>query len=591
MPPRNKRRGARSTPAHVQPPKSDQRDQYQHAIPRFILRRFQAGPRKTKAVRRAEYRRTGEDPDQVLYYNCASGSLTVRSVGTIYGQKNLYRDASSPSNVNEVEEKLSFLERKAALTIETLHSELARGKITIKRRDLDDLRKFMFVLHYRNMGSTYFDPKLSPSIRQWLIRYQTEHQCQTHVDVWLHVMRYYLDTPHSQIVDDAHADFKKYGYEEVFRHIATGVDPIMEHSEAIAYQVQAEGHFLGIWEAEATSEFILTDGAAGLWEGLTPRYEMIHRIFVVSPRIALVLRSHKVALYESGAPMTSDLLSIPQEKPTSRLVNGETAIRLSNENDISEINRHRSPDDVFTFTVTKLTLDQTEALNTVLLRNMKYDGGITFLERAHMLRTLRVFWYNPLHKFLRQKYASLLRHLSIISQPLSHGSTSSLLEPVDSELYVALMGVVLNQTKFVSRYDRALSIYRLLQKTSQRRTCPFVTEHIYNLSVFMDSFRIHIPGAMFDNHSLRLKVSLPSELSLRIFTILEKFVSTTLDVKMDFDDDVLGKLGKEVALLAFLDRIGVEMPKVLINLKNLNGVSVMDILTLVKEAFVGGRTT
>ncbi len=444
----------------------------------------------------------------------------------------------------------------------------------------------MFVMHYRNAGNTYFDPDLNPSLRQWLIQYQAEHQCQTHVDVWLRLMRYYLDTPHSQIVDDAHAEFKKYGHAEALAQVMNGVDPASEHPDSLAYQVQAERYFLGIWEAEATSEFILTNNAFGLWEGLSSEMNITHRIFLVSPRIALVLRNNSVPLSDTGALKKSALLSIPQKKATSRLVNGQTGINLSNINDISEMNRHRSPDDVFTFTITKLTLDQTDAFNVVLLDNVKSDGAITFLGRERMLRTLRVFWHDPLHRFDRQKYASLMRHLSIIPQPLPHASTSSSLEPVDTELYVALMGIVLNQTNFVSGYDRALSIYRLLQATSRRQTCPFVTQHIYNLSVFMDSCRDHsttlgVPA--FRNptgkSSLHLKMSLPSELSLKIFTTLENFVSKTLGAKMDFEEDVLGKLEKEVTLLAFLDWLDVEMPMFLIK-----GMPVMDIIT-VKDAF------
>ncbi|KAK0470489.1 hypothetical protein IW261DRAFT_1573110 [Armillaria novae-zelandiae] len=578
MPPRNKRKGARSSAPSTQRP---QGDQYHHAIPRFILRRYQAGPRKSNAERRAEYRRSGVDPDQVLYYDVASGSLDERSVGKIYGKKNLYRDASSLSNVNEVEEKLALLEREAALIIATLHSELPRREVTLKRRDVDILRKFMFVSHYRIQGSTYFDPNLNPSLRQWLIRYQAEHQCQTHADVWLRIMRYYLDTPHSQIVDDAHAEFEKYGYAEAFQQVVTGVDPASEHPESLAYQVQAETFFLGIWEAEATSEFILTDRAFGLWEGLTPTADDIHRIFLISPRIALVLRNNTLPLFDDETSKRSTLLSIPQAKATSRLVNGQANIDFSRS--LAEMNRQRSPDDVFTFTVTKLTLDQTDAFNVVILENMLPDGAITFSGRERMLRTLRVFWHSPLHRFGRHKYASLMRYLSIIPSSLSYASTSSL-EPVDTELYVALMGIVLNQTKFVSGYDRALSIYRLLQKTSRRRTCSFVTQHIYNLTLSMKGCENHFsasggPKLRKIRSSLRLKMSLPQELSARIFTILEIFVSQTLGVSMNFDEDVLGKLGKEIALLAFLDWLDVEMPLVLIT-----GMSVMDIVT-VKDAF------
>ncbi|KAK0240758.1 hypothetical protein EDD85DRAFT_816117 [Armillaria nabsnona] len=94
----------RAKPAETSgtPPLRKQKDQFHYAIPRFILRRFHAGPRKTKAERDKEYKRTCVDPDHVLYYDLVTGCLDDLSIGTIYGLKNLYRDANNPSNVNEL---------------------------------------------------------------------------------------------------------------------------------------------------------------------------------------------------------------------------------------------------------------------------------------------------------------------------------------------------------------------------------------------------------------------------------------------------------------------------------------------------------
>ncbi len=79
---------------------------------------------RTGAERDREYKRTDVYLEHVLYYDLASGCLDVRSTGSIYGLKNLYRDASNPSDVNELEEKLSTLEREASVVIGTLHSKL-----------------------------------------------------------------------------------------------------------------------------------------------------------------------------------------------------------------------------------------------------------------------------------------------------------------------------------------------------------------------------------------------------------------------------------------------------------------------------------
>ncbi len=177
-----------------------------------------------------------------------------------------------------------------------------------------------------------------------------------------------------------------------------------------------------------------------------------------------------------------------------------------------------------------------------------------------------------------------MRHLSIIPGPFSHASTSSSIEPVDTELYVALMGIVLNQTKFVSGYDRALSIYRLLQTTSRRQTCPFVTQHIHNLSVFMESCRNHFtgPGPVFKIP----RSSITAQNVVTVRTVAENihYLGKVYFHNIGREDGFrtkmfLGSWGKRSLCLLSLIGLLSRVPMVL-----MNGMPVMDILT-VKDVF------
>ncbi|PBK95390.1 hypothetical protein ARMGADRAFT_1062022 [Armillaria gallica] len=324
---------------------------------------------KTKAERDKKYKRALVDPDHVLYYDLATGCLDDLSIGTIYGLKNLYRDASNPSNVIELEEKLSA---------------------TFQRRDAERLRKFLFVMHYRNLGGSYFDPDHPGGgsiIQQWLERFKAKHQCQTHADVWLSVLRLYLDTPHSQI---AMAIYNEHGIEKVHFQMPTNVDPNMESYEALAYQLQAGASFLCIWEAHDTSEFILASNGLGLWEGVAVSGDHVHHVFVASPRIVVVLQPNITPVFEK-----------------------------------MDVGR---------------------------------DGAITFLGKERMLRTTRTFCHDQVKKYDRQKFISLMRHLSVILTAIAQAPLSY--DPVDVELYTALMKILLYEKLFPSRYDQMSDLFR-----------------------------------------------------------------------------------------------------------------------------------
>ncbi|KAJ8596830.1 hypothetical protein M405DRAFT_725507, partial [Rhizopogon salebrosus TDB-379] len=375
------------------------RDQYQHFIPRFILRRFQVGPVKSRGERQKEFRLTGVDPEYVHYYDIATGSLDVRSLGKVYGVPNYYQDVRNTENINELEEKLADLEREAASIITDMHKALPEGTFTLKRKTLGVLRKFLFIMHYRGetCSGNYFRADHPDNARgqPWIESFMKAKGIHSAVEKWLYVLRYYLDTSHSDIIRDAAELIEKYGEEGLQKMMTEShIPPDIEHYPAVTYQGHADGYFLSIWEAAEGEEFILTHNGFGLWEGLAIAFRGLHRIFVVSPRIAIVLRSVllRPELKDHLGPLRSSLLDVNPIPATQHYASGEDNLpNLS----VTSLRQYRisqeASNDSFVFKITKLSRPQTLALNSVALLNVTQTGSLTFLSRENMLHTAQAF--------------------------------------------------------------------------------------------------------------------------------------------------------------------------------------------------------
>ncbi len=165
-------------------------------------------------------------------------------------------------------------------------------------------------------------------------------------------------------------------------HVSSDDD---QSSAARAYLKQGGGFFLRIWCAAKDREFILTHNGFGLWEGLAPPlsvYPEIHRLFVLSPQIAIVLRANH---YDGHA--RSDLADFEMERPSRQFAvsgpaNPFVMTSSSALPDISRLSAYRAgpgQKDKFTFPMTRLNSRQTDKFNFVLLRNARPDvGGLSF---------------------------------------------------------------------------------------------------------------------------------------------------------------------------------------------------------------------
>lgn len=226
----------------------------------------------------------------------------------------ILRDVRNVQDAMELEKKLSILESRAGAVIANIHKTIGTGQsVNLLRSEVGTLRKFLFIMHYRNNGisQSYFDPNHPENApaRKWIEAYRQKFQLESSVDVWLHVLRYYLDTPHETILQNHVELMKRDSLESLL--LTMEIDPSSKY-EAGAYGSQALMYYMSIWEAADDEEFLLGHNGFGLWEGISMGTSGLHRLFITSPRIAIVLRLNIAAL--STVSCDSDLLAIPASR-------------------------------------------------------------------------------------------------------------------------------------------------------------------------------------------------------------------------------------------------------------------------------------
>ncbi|KAK0222745.1 hypothetical protein EDD85DRAFT_253913 [Armillaria nabsnona] len=372
-------------PSLTPTPKAD-RDRYHHVIPRFILRRFQVGGQMSKKERQKAFKRTGREPGDVLFYDLTARTIQTRPIATVYGVMNLYRDIHYPFDVNHLEEKLSRLESNAADIVLQMHEAVNKGgSLTITRQKLGDLRQFLFLIHYRTVALSVSDANSNHPgnafVTEQLKRFGESLALSTSSQIWVHFLHYFLD---ARITDDGASfidgqDLANYTDTEILPRIP-----------AAFYQRQAGMFYLAVCQPADDEEFILTNNGLGLWEGLAEQCHM-HRMFVVGPRLAIILRNNVVDS-QASPRLRSTLADIPLPRPTC--IHGATSsdILPRQDGDITSADQYRMSEqaqmDEYTFHITKLTSQQTFDFNSFLLRNEHDDGSITFTSKEFMMKTL-----------------------------------------------------------------------------------------------------------------------------------------------------------------------------------------------------------
>ncbi|KAM6494539.1 hypothetical protein JOM56_010900 [Amanita muscaria] len=429
----------------------------------LFLRRYQLPidhsnkPSKGKDGKRRKRSAHMNGQELIHYYNMETCELEVRPLARVYGVANLYRDVKNIKNANDLEEQLSRLENDSASVVKTIHDSLGRREFQIKRKALESLRKFLFIMFYRKaaLASSYYDennPENAP-LAEWVRHVKKNNALNSREEVWLYFLRFFLATPHQDLISRAEMAMKNHGIAVIFP--SNLPESAMNEYATFDYASIASALFLGIVEAADGKEFVMSDNSFGL--------------FVVSPRVALLLRRNECRAEFLGSTfVNSDLIDIQIEPPQVEYL-GEKA-GLSPE----ELTKHRaSPNaqnDVYHFRIVKLTTKQTQQLNDVVLLNVKEKGSVTFLTRATMLKTLQDYRKTKdailfTSSNLQNSYSAFMTKLETDDQPKEVQSSvkakhSNYLEgDISKKTVISPLTISLDELRLCSDYNQAYQRY------------------------------------------------------------------------------------------------------------------------------------
>ncbi|KAL1797341.1 hypothetical protein ACET3X_003947 [Alternaria dauci] len=273
------------------------KSQYEHYIPRFLLRRFSypstAVPNHGK---RRNRKQRVEDVVAAVDLGHDIPKFVELPVARIFGQFDMYKDDSKFSSKaqNRIEAKLCLIEGQASRIIAKVADahKAAKDGVTLSRHDKDLLRKYIFVMKYR---SPIFFKRFNhqraddydSSDRALFLEYMQERGFRRPLDVWFDNLEKIIDKP---------------------------MDPAGKWTEDLSgeiYPADAEWVKINIrsmylsfvTSSDANQEFLLTNNAFGIHEGpvdclINPAtgeqtitaYTEFHVISVVSPHLVMILR-------------------------------------------------------------------------------------------------------------------------------------------------------------------------------------------------------------------------------------------------------------------------------------------------------------
>jgi hypothetical protein len=374
--------------------------------------------KKPRRVYKAEYINSYDIPSDTLH-------LGTTDLGRTFGVADYYKDEADPDDVHRVEKAFSKLESAAALVFQKLDYAESRERpsVMLVRSELNTLRKFLFLLHYRNgsHGRQFLESRFDEATAAMVEAYRAKHGLRDARAVWLRNMALLLEDEHWEVRDDHRLLF------------TTRED----------YRQHAEDRQLGIYRAPAGVEFILTENGLGLYEGTAPPLHMFGMLpsgtavdqlhfdwtytFAVTPKLAIILRSGLMTMeaqmraqgYSSseasahmrGFTNQSFFADVPRTSPKTTYhppvpPSAQSFMAYNRVDQMPAAERQQYDDwhqrsmlggvplssrvrDVFEFAIDRMTAQQAERVNVLMLTHCRQT--ISFLSPAALLRSVAAF--------------------------------------------------------------------------------------------------------------------------------------------------------------------------------------------------------
>ncbi|RIA86209.1 hypothetical protein C1645_780117 [Glomus cerebriforme] len=398
----------------------EQKDQYHHYIPRFLLRNFAINYYERIFVNnknlfkqrghKRNFRDKNKEEALLQTYDRTKSQFDVSLVAKTYGIENMYKDFNH-EDVMRVESKLAKLEGQVARVIhDIVRTSQKESQIVLLNTDLNDLCKFLFIMDYRKpyrwsqFKNENFDSRTWPFMKQFM----QEYKLKSTLEVWLQNIHEILITDHKDIKDSL----------RIFM-------PDRED-----YVNRMMDRFLVIWQAGENDEFVTTNNGFGTFEGINeildepfPQFKFnyaFHYFYVISPKLVLVLCS--VFLREEIiSPFKCQTIFENVPRPPV-----PKCVRLNNKNNhrtdgnVTLIERlinaqgfKTETSDKYTFPFVKVTSATVHLVNAVILNESKPDEIMSFLSHSCLYKSIVKYHKNKDIKILKQDYSSLKKNLFV----------------------------------------------------------------------------------------------------------------------------------------------------------------------------------
>ncbi|KAI0720918.1 hypothetical protein C8Q72DRAFT_890461 [Fomitopsis betulina] len=226
-------------------------------------------------------------------------NMGTTNLGKTFDIIDMYKDGADATD-----KSFSRLESDAARVFRILHAaeKRDRSSVELRRSELNTLRNFLFILHYRRSGHAhqFIEGRFDAATAAMVEAYRVKHGLAGTRAVWLRNLALLLEDEHWEVANDERLLW------------TTRMDYVLH-----AYAKQ-----LGIYRAPPNSEFVLTENGLGLVEGtqssvhimitlLIPNapsaaFQALTQSFPITPKLVVLLRDHlltqEAALIRGGMP-------------------------------------------------------------------------------------------------------------------------------------------------------------------------------------------------------------------------------------------------------------------------------------------------
>jgi Protein of unknown function (DUF4238) len=391
----------------------DKESEYHHFVPQFILRKYSnyARPSPTTGLDKKQQERKIKKAKEkaratILDLKTNPGSIEQRKTNNIFGEQDMYRTVDPTDEDRfEIEKKLSALEQRASKIIEKIEDDHSncRPSTEIGRADKDELRRFLFIMLYRNRSLYGRYDKSSEEYdaadRNEMLKYMKEKRFSSPRHVWLANLKAFLNVRMGP-------DIKRWSSELMANSFPMDAGLFTKH---------LLGTFLSFCTPEdIAEEFVLTENAYSIFEGPVDHQGWAdwHVFAPVNPRLLIVMRQQDLQPITGVPEELKSQFSIFQEETVARICSlYQDPLRARScladlpvgrpQTNYDRFDRGRATladrepcfrkEDNFTFKFFVLTTKHVQLINSLFLEEAYKTRAVVFKTKSAFLRAVEAY--------------------------------------------------------------------------------------------------------------------------------------------------------------------------------------------------------